>query len=238
MIILLNNINLNVPNYFLVECKNVYLCVSDYLILVFTGIIYFMNEILCCQSCGLMMQDDVNAHRIKCPRCYTSVRKKSFPIEHDLGLSIAGLIVFFPAMTLPIISFKLGESVQHDTMLSALSYFYEDGYPLLSLLVFFTSVLAPFLQIIISLFMLTPLYEKRKPRFMKTYFKVLYHLQEWIMLDVYVIAILVSVIKLTATSDVLYGSGLIMFVLLSSFSFLLSRSFSPQKIWRAYHNAK
>jgi len=185
-----------------------------------------------------MMQDNNTAHRIDCPRCDTCVRKKTFSIEHDLGLAIAGLIVFFPAMTLPIISFKLGESIQDDTMLSALGYFYTDGYPILSVLVFFTSVLAPFLQIVISLFLFAPLYEKRKPRFMKFYFKILHYLQEWIMLDVYVIAILVSIIKLTATSEVLYGSGLVLFVLLSSFSFLLSRSFSPEKIWKAYHNAK
>ena len=207
-------------------------------IILIKGYNSLMNETLCCHSCGLMMQDNINVNRVYCPRCDTCVRKKTFSVEHDLGLAIAGLIVFFPAMTLPIISFKLGESVQHDTMFSALKYFYADGYPLLSLLVFFTSVLAPFLQIIISLLIFAPLYEKRRPRFMKLYFKILYHLQGWVMLDVYVIAILVSIIKLTATSDVLYGSGLLMFILLSGFSYLLSRSFSPEKTWKAYHNAK
>jgi len=196
-----------------------------------------MNETLCCHSCGLMMQDDPNANRLYCPRCDTCVRKKIGFIENDLGFSIAALILFFPTMMLPIISFKLGGSVQHNNMLSALEYFYLDGYPELSVLVFFTSIFAPFVQIVISILMFTSLYEKRRPRFMKFYFKTLHILKHWAMLDVYGIAILVSIVKLKDTSEVIYGSGLLMFVFLTYFSFLLSRSFSPKKIWKAYYAA-
>ena len=196
-----------------------------------------MNETLCCHSCGLMLQDDPTANQLNCPRCDTCVRNKESSIENDLGLALAALIVFFPAMMLPIISFKLGGAVQHNTMFSAFEYFYIDGYPELGALVFFTSIFAPFVQIVISVLMFSSLYEKRRPRFMKFYFKTLHILKHWVMLDVYIIAILVSIVKLTGTSEVVYGSGLIMFVLLACFSFLLSRSFSPKKIWKAYYAA-
>ena len=196
-----------------------------------------MNETLCCHSCGLMLQDDPSANQLNCPRCDTCVRKKESSIENDLGLALAALILFFPAMTLPIISFKLGDSIQLNTMLSAFEYFHRDGYPELGALVFFTSIIAPFVQIVVSVLMFTALYEKRRPRFMKFYFKILYMLKHWVMLDVYVIAILVSIVKLNGTSDVIYGSGLIMFVFLTCFSFLLSWNFSPKKIWKAYYAA-
>jgi len=203
----------------------------------FMGIILLMNETLCCHGCGLMIEDDASASRLHCPRCETCVRKKVGSIENDLGYALAGLILFFPAMTLPIISFKLADTTLVNTMFTALPYFYKDGYLILSILVFFTSVFAPLIQIIISILLFAPLYEGKRPRFIKPYFKTLHFLNEWVMLDVYVIAVLVSVVKLSDTSEVIFGSGLVMFILLTSFSFLLSQSFSPSKIWKAYYAA-
>ena len=196
-----------------------------------------MNEIVACSACGLLMEDDVSASQIICPRCTKSVRKRPHSIEGDLGLAIGALILFFPAMTLPIMTFELGNEGSVDTMLSALYYFYLDGYPALSILVFFTSIFAPFLQIIVSILLLTSLIKHKKPRYMKAYFKILSKLRHWLMLDVYLIAILVSTVKLSADADVVFGPGLLLFVFLMIFSFLLSSRFDRKQIWKAYHHA-
>ncbi len=196
-----------------------------------------MNEVICCSACGLLMEDDISARQIFCPRCQSSVRKLPRNIDSDLGLAIAALIVFFPAMTLPIMTFQLGESGQTDTMLSALYYFYQDGYPALSVLVFFTSIFAPFVQIVISILMFSSLVRNKKPKWMKFYFKTLVKMRHWAMLDVYVIAILVSTVKLSATAEVIFGPGMIMFVTLLIFTFMLSSSFNSRQIWKAFHNA-
>lgn len=195
------------------------------------------TKILCCSACGMMMKNKVGERDIRCPRCYANVCKKHHGVEYDLSLAIAALIVFFPAMTLPVLSFELGISETTGNMFSALEYFYEDGYPILSVLVFFTTIFAPFIYIVISIFMYYPLYKKRKPRLMKLYYKILFEFRHWVMLDVYIVAVLVSVIKLTGTSDVVYGSGLFMLTFLTIFSFLLTNAFSPKQVWKAYHDA-
>ncbi len=153
-------------------------------------------------------------------------------------MSIAGLICYFPAMTFPILTFKIGIVEQPDTMLSALKYFYEDGYPELAVLVFFTTVLAPLIQMILYLIVLVPLKLQRRPVYMKFFYKLLVGIRHWVMLDVYVIAILVAIIKLTQTAELIYESGLVMFLTLSVFSFLLNYGFSPRTLWGAYHHAK
>jgi paraquat-inducible protein A len=196
-----------------------------------------MNEIVACSACGLLMEDDANAGQVICPRCMKLVRKRPHNIEGDLGLAIGALILFFPSMSLPIMTFELGNEGSVDTMLSALYYFYLDGYPALSVLVFFTSIFAPFIQIIISILLFTPLVNHKKPRCMKVYFKVLSKLRHWIMLDVYLIAILVSTVKLRADADVVFGPGLLLFVFLMIFSFLLSSRFDRKQIWKVYHYA-
>ena len=196
-----------------------------------------MNEIVACSACGLLMEDDVSASQIICPRCTKSVRKRPHSIEGDLGLAIGALILFFPSMSLPIMTFELGNEGSVDMMLSALYYFYLDGYPALSVLVFFTSIFAPFIQIIASILLFSPLLKHRKPRYMKVYFKILSKLRHWVMLDVYLIAILVSTIKLRADADVVFGPGLLLFVFLMIFSFLLSSRFDRKQVWKVYHHA-
>lgn len=196
-----------------------------------------MNEVLCCSVCGLLVEDDAYANQIICPRCERSVRKRPHNIEVDLGLAIGGLILFFPAMLFPIMTFQLGEEGSVDTMMSALYYFYLDGYPVLSVLVFFTSIFAPLLQIIVSILLFSSLAKYKKPRYMKFYFKVLLKIRHWVMLDVYLIAILVATIKLKADAEVVFGTGFVLFIFLTIFSFLLSSRFDRKQIWKVYHHA-
>jgi paraquat-inducible protein A len=183
------------------------------------------------------MQDDPSAKEIHCPRCDNRIRKKSCSVAFSLGLAIAALIMFIPAMSLPILTFELGNDAQQSTMLSALYYFFYDGYPELSALVFLTTVLAPFVQIIVSILLYFPLSRNIKPKQMKTYFKILHHTRHWVMLDIYVIALLVAYIKLSTISELLYGAGIVMFVFLMFFSFLLRYCFSATTLWKAYHDA-
>lgn len=196
-----------------------------------------MNELLCCSACGFIMQDDEHAYQIKCPRCSASVRKQAYAIEYSLSLSIAALIMFIPAMFSPILIFKIAGIEKVNTMFSALKAFYEGGYPELGLLVLLITIVAPITQIIVSILMFYPLSRNKKPKYMKVYYKILYMIRQWMMLDVYIIAILVSIVKLTATAELVLGSGIVMFVSLAVFNFLLSNSFSPNQIWKVYHDA-
>lgn len=196
-----------------------------------------MNEVICCSACGLLLEDDASVSQIICPRCGRSARKRPRNIDLDYGLAIGALILFFPAMYLPIMTFELGSDGSTGTMLSALYYFYLDGYPLLSVLVFFTAILTPLIQIIVSILLFSSLVKYKKPRYMKLYFKILMKIRHWVMLDVYLIAILVSTVKLSADADVVFGTGFVLFVFLMMFSFLLSSRFDRRQIWKAYHHA-
>jgi len=193
---------------------------------------------LCCQSCGLMMQNETDEHGIKCPRCFTNVCKKHKKVSYDLSLSIGALLLFFPAMTLPILSFKLGMQTQEGNMFFALKYFYNGGYEFLSVVVFFTTILAPLIYIVVSVLMYASLHERRRPRFMKLYYKILFDLREWVMLDIYIVSVLVSIVKLQSTSEVIYGSGIFVLTVLASLTFLMVNAFTPKQVWKAYHNAQ
>ena len=192
---------------------------------------------LCCTACGLMLQNEVHEHDIKCPRCDTTVCLKHKRVSYDLSLAIAALILYYPAMTLPILSFQLGMTTQVGNMFFALKYFYEGGYAILSVIVFFTTIFAPLVYIVVSILMYAPLFEKRKPKYMKYYYKILFDLREWVMLDIYIISVLVSIVKLEDTSEVIYGPGMFVLAIVAGLTFLLVNAFTPKQVWRAYHNA-
>jgi|GEM_PF-4783827 len=194
-------------------------------------------KVLCCSGCGLMIENEIHERDIKCPRCLTIVCKKHNKISYDLSLAIASLLLFFPAMYLPVLSFQLGSSIQEGNMFFALKYFYTGGYQPLSAVVFFTTIFAPLIYIVISILMYAPLHEKRRPKYMNIYYKILFELREWVMIDIYIISVLVSIVKLEATSEVIYGPGLLMLTFLAATTFLSVNAFTPKQVWRAYHNA-
>jgi len=194
-------------------------------------------KVLCCNGCGLMMQNKVGEHNIKCPRCFTYVCRKHNKLTYDLSLAITSLLLFFPAMYFPIISFQLGSTVQEGNMFFALKYFFSGGYQFLGVLVFFTTILAPLIYIVISIFMYSALFEGRRPKFMKTYYKILFDLREWVMIDIYIVSVLVSIVKLEDTSDVIIGPGIVFLACLAATTFLSVNAFTPKQIWRAYHHA-
>jgi paraquat-inducible protein A len=54
----------------------------------------------------------------------------------------------------------------------------------------------------------------------------------WAMLDVFVLAVLVSLVKLQRLATVIPGKGLIAFAAVVVLTILASASFDPQLIWR------
>jgi paraquat-inducible protein A len=54
----------------------------------------------------------------------------------------------------------------------------------------------------------------------------------WAMLDVFVLAVLVSLVKLQRLATVIPGKGLIAFTAVVVLTILASASFDPQLIWR------
>ncbi len=196
-----------------------------------------MQKLLGCSECGLIVKNS-DSDWLHCPRCKNTIKRACIGLSFPLGLAIASFILFFPAMFLPILTFELGSSAQVNTMFESLFYFYKDGYIELSIIVFITAIFAPFMQIVLSILVLFPLVRGKKPRYMHIMYKLLFRMRRWVMLDVYIVAILVSIIKLNKDTQLIYGEGIVMFTCLMISSLFLTNYFSPLEIWRAYHNAK
>ncbi len=179
-----------------------------------------------CPDCDLLIEStDVNAGYVsQCPRCKTV-------LEHPMHLSLrysfvcvfSGLILYFPAVLLPIMTFSMMGQTQSLSVLDCVYNLFLKGQVMMAGAVFFVLMLAPLVQMILLMFISLRVYYHTKSYYLALCFKWYQQLNEWAMLDVFLLAMIVSVIKLHDDGVIERGFGLYAFIVL-----LLSRSFQTQ----------
>jgi len=101
--------------------------------------------------------------------------------------------------------------------------------------VLFTCILAPALTIIALLTALIPLYIGRRPPALPLLTRALAWLQPWAMLDVFMIGILVSIVKLMKLADIGPGISFWAFVGLTITVVGALALVQPRVLWHRYH---
>lgn len=128
-------------------------------------------------------------------------------------------------------------TVSENTIFSGVVRFYRDGDLFVAVAVFLASILIPFLKIL-GLFLLvitTRMHSTWARNFRVHLFLIIESLGRWAMLDVFALAVLISLVKLQRIANVIPGKGALAFVLVIFFTLLASASFDPQLIWEEDH---
>ena len=113
---------------------------------------------------------------------------------------------------------------------------YDSGSPFLAVLVFLASMLVPFLKLVVLFYLSLTAHTSHHPRF-KTW---LYHFIEtigrWSMLDIFLLAVLVALIKLGHWTYVEAEIGAGLYALVVIFTLLASANFDPKLIWEGLND--
>ena len=173
-----------------------------------------------CHECGLAYR-----HRrlapgevASCVRCGGVLYKHRPPtIDRALALTLAALFLFVIANIYPFLGFQMGANVIQTTLIGGSVELYNQGKWLLAAVVAFTSIVAPGLQLTGLLYVLVPIRFGRVPRDLARVFRLVDKLVPWSMMDVFMLGILVSVVKLEAMANIIPGPALLAFTLLSSY---------------------
>jgi paraquat-inducible protein A len=148
---------------------------------------------------------------------------------------IAAFILYIPANLLPVtITTSLG-SAHGDTILSGVRYFMVSGDWPIALIIFIASLVVPILKLLILVFLLVSVHLRAvQNAFEKTR---LYRLTEavgrWSMLDVFVLTVLVSLVKMEALASIEAGPGMPFFAAVVVLTMLAAHCFDPRLIWDA-----
>jgi paraquat-inducible protein A len=194
------------------------------------------QNLTACRICGQVHElPEIQIGQIaECARCGNTLKRKTEASLHlTAAFSISALLLYAPANLFPILRMSMYGSVSENTIFTGVIRFYKDGDYFVAIVVFLASIVVPFLKILGLLFLtISTKFHSRKAQVLRVHiFSVIEFLGRWAMLDVFALAILISLVKLQRLADVIPGKGCVAFVLVIVFTLMASASFDPQLIW-------
>lgn len=193
------------------------------------------NKVLVCPACDLLMENRAvpNRHEAECPRCQTVlISSRHHTFEWTLALAIAGLILFFPANLFPIISLKALGLVQSETIFESVAAMYSNGLYVVAGLVLFSAIIIPFIKLVLMAYLSTCLLFHYPAPFLAWAMRGYQQLDSWGMLEIYMLGVLVSIIKLIDVAAVTPGIGLYSLAALIIVTLLTSTQLDSYRFWR------
>lgn len=189
---------------------------------------------IACHECDLIQRVEAVpiGRAARCRRCgCVLIRRKPDSLQRPLAFTLAALFFFIMANINPIMVLNIEGQVQAATLIAGTRTLYQEGMWLLALVVLVTSIVAPMAQISGMLYVLLPLSFNLRPPIGVKVFRWIRQVQPWGMMEVFLLGILISVVKLAKMAEIipgmaLYSIGALIFVLAAS-----TASLDPHQIW-------
>jgi paraquat-inducible protein A len=193
-----------------------------------------MNSSTACHECDLLYELPPlpEGSVAKCSRCGAVLqRHKRDSLDRTLAWAIAGLILFAVANTYPFLALKSEGLVHETTLITGVEQLYKQDMRSVAVLVFLTSILFPLLQLAGTIYVLLPLKFDRLPWKVAPIFRFIRGIQPWSMMEVFMIGILVSAVKLGKMASIIPGLALYSFALLIFVLAAVAASLDPHIVW-------
>ncbi len=188
-----------------------------------------------CPECDLLLKSvqPKIGEKAHCPRCgllLSRPRKQS--VERTFALSIAGFILLFPANLLPMVGITVMGNTNTGILISGVIALFNDGMQAVAIVVFLASILFPLVHLSLSLLISGHLYFNRPNRYLVGWMRWMHYLDEWVMLEVYMLGIIVACVKLMAIAPLKFGWGLYAFVALIIITTMLTSGLDDELFWQ------
>ena len=171
-------------------------------------------------------------HDAICSRCKSRLfRNPKGGIDKPLALVIAAMIAFIVANIHPIMDLTIVGVKLTTTITGAAYVFWQSGSPELAAIVWLPSVLIPGLIIAGLCYVLFSIRFQLKLPFTTPILVLIGRLLPWGMMDVFLLGILVSMVKLAGLASIVVGIGFYAFVLSVVFYAATIASLEPHSLW-------
>jgi paraquat-inducible protein A len=142
------------------------------------------------------------------------------------------LILFVVANSFPFLALKSGSLVRETTLITGVVELYKQDMRSVAVLVFLTTIMFPLVQLAGMLYLLLPLKVKLLPWWKPALvFRFIRTLQPWGMMEVFMIGILVSMVKLAKMAKVIPGIAIYSFAVLIIALAAAAASLDPHLVW-------
>lgn len=194
------------------------------------------QSVVLCQDCDLVIKNVAAkpGKKVSCPRCGAVLYEVSQDaVSRVLAYSVTGLVLYIPANVLPLLSLDILGRLSHASVLDGVHHLLKQGFIFTGMLVFFTSLFIPLIDLLVLFIVSLSLKLKRWRLLAISLLKYQGYLEGWGMLEVFMLAILIAFIKLQAMGNLIISNGLICFVGLWVCTVLSMAAFNRHQFWEA-----
>ena len=195
-----------------------------------------MDAVIICGTCNQHQRlDDLKpGMAAQCCRCGSVItERRAGSLELTAALSLAALILYVPANLYPILRMNLHGAYSESTVWDGVVSLFRHDQQLVAIVVFLASILIPLCKLTgLFLLVVTAKLKSTRWRHERTQlFRLIDVIGPWAMLDVFLLAVLVALVKLEQLATILPGTGLVAFTAMVVLTILATLSFDPALIW-------
>ena len=190
-----------------------------------------------CRVCSnTILLSESSGDEITCERCGEGNHPlKIRSVQKTIVYALTALIFFIPAMWYPFMTIELYGNRNSSTIWGGVVSLIEDGSWPIGVIVFLASILIPAVKLIILLYLGVTAQNNSHLQFKTRLYHIIEAIGRWSMLDIFLLAILVAIIKLGHWTRVEIELGSYLFALVVIFTMLASAAFDPQLLWNEEH---
>jgi paraquat-inducible protein A len=193
--------------------------------------------LMACHDCDLLQKIPAvpEGSAALCRRCGSVLlhnKPKSF--QRPLALLFSGAILFVMFNAFPFLTFKK-EGLEHQThVVTGIRQLADQGMEALAVLVAINLIIVPGLHLLASLYVLVPVSLNRRVPGMFRVFRYIRILQPWHMVEIFMLGVLVSLVKLGKMAQIVPGVAVYS---LTAFIFVMaaaSAAVDPHEVWERW----
>jgi len=196
-----------------------------------------LENIVACPVCTLAQR--VEAGRpgavFECARCgaFLGREPERESLHLTAALTLAALVLYVPANLFPILRMYWSGAYSESTVWDGVVSLAHSNQWFVAVVVFLASIAIPLVKLASLLYLVASaqLRSRALPHLRTRLWRFVDVIGPWAMLDVFLLAVLVALVKLRTLATVLPGPGLAAFCAVVVLTILASATFDPRLIW-------
>jgi paraquat-inducible protein A len=193
-----------------------------------------LSTLIACPDCDLLQRlpELAPGGSARCPRCgNVLLSKKPDSLNRTLALTIAAAVAFVVANAVPMLGLEAAGREASTTVLGGVQVMWAEGQPAVSAIMLFAAVVAPALDIALMLTILLAVRRPPAPWWVGTLLRYSRIIRPWRMVEVMLLGILVSLIKIAELATVITGIAMWAVAALIVLLAAMSSNFDPDEVW-------
>ena len=174
-----------------------------------------------------------------CARCRAPLySNRPYSVERTLAFIATAAVLLMIANAFPIMALEMQGQRHATTLIGAVRALWDQDVRSLAVLVCATTIVFPIIEVAAMLYMLAPLRGGRVAPGVPTLLRIVQRIRPWGMVEVFLLGVLVSLVKLAHVASIHPGPALWAFGALMMMLAAAAMSFDVRSVWNRVELAR